>query len=562
MEKFKKILFVLVISFLCISVVPYVTNDNISSAEASAGRKLKMNKTKANIIKGEKLQLTLLGSTGKVKWTSSKKSVATVNAKGMVTAKNKGTTIITATLNKEKYKCKLIVETPKFNKKKIELKVGDTYTLKLSGTKRSATWKSSDMSVATVSNGRVVVKGAGTTMISANINEKIYKCKIIVRKPKLNAYNISLYKGETYQLKVTESKGKISWSADDTSIVKVNSNGFVSARNAGITFVKAKIGNVTVKCKITVKSPLDAIYFEQNEMNLKADESKNLKVNLLPLTHSDKLNVEYSVTDPSVLKIAKINNDTVSVTGLKEGSSIVTASCNGISSQCKITVTKADIKILHREQDITDQQFEIGESVYLDLSINSSNVTNKTVVWKSENTKVADFMPNSSMLVPLAAGTTMITADVEGKTVSAKITVNMPIDFTYSVNDRGIELSIKNRGKYHVYMSNCVTINQQYGYDLFRGFSLHTSSERIYNGSSFVYVKVYTFYEETNITVLSGNTKNMHYSMKQKYDELPVDKNQLHNLEIYFSYGNAEYKAYVNSEKELVYEIIKSTSLW
>lgn len=45
----------------------------------------------------------------KIKWTSSKKSVATVNNKGVVVAKKKGVATITAKIGKKKYKCKVTV---------------------------------------------------------------------------------------------------------------------------------------------------------------------------------------------------------------------------------------------------------------------------------------------------------------------------------------------------------------------------------------------------------------------------------------------------------------------
>jgi hypothetical protein len=47
--------------------------------------------------------------TGKVKWTSSNKKVATVTSKGKVTAKAKGKSVITATYGKKTYQCNIKV---------------------------------------------------------------------------------------------------------------------------------------------------------------------------------------------------------------------------------------------------------------------------------------------------------------------------------------------------------------------------------------------------------------------------------------------------------------------
>ena len=47
--------------------------------------------------------------TKKVKWSSNKKTIATVTRKGKVTAKKQGTAVITAKIGKKKYKCKVKV---------------------------------------------------------------------------------------------------------------------------------------------------------------------------------------------------------------------------------------------------------------------------------------------------------------------------------------------------------------------------------------------------------------------------------------------------------------------
>ncbi len=78
---------------------------------------LKLNKTSLKLKKGKtyKLKATINPTTAskKVKWTTNKKSVATVNASGKVTAKKKGTCYITCKTkdgsNKTK-KCKVTVK--------------------------------------------------------------------------------------------------------------------------------------------------------------------------------------------------------------------------------------------------------------------------------------------------------------------------------------------------------------------------------------------------------------------------------------------------------------------
>ena len=54
--------------------------------------------------------MKILNTSKKVTWSSSKKAVATVSAKGKITAKKAGTTTITGKVNGKKYKCKVTVK--------------------------------------------------------------------------------------------------------------------------------------------------------------------------------------------------------------------------------------------------------------------------------------------------------------------------------------------------------------------------------------------------------------------------------------------------------------------
>ena len=71
----------------------------------------------------------------------------------------------------------------KINKKKKTLRVGDKYTLKITGTSKKVKWTSSNKKVATVnSKGKVKAKKKGTATITAKVGGKKYKCKITVKK--------------------------------------------------------------------------------------------------------------------------------------------------------------------------------------------------------------------------------------------------------------------------------------------------------------------------------------------------------------------------------------------
>ena len=74
--------------------------------------KVKLNKSGIIIYVGDSTNLKVSGVSKKVKWSTSKKAVATVSASGTITAKKSGSTTITAKVNKKTLKCKVTVKNP------------------------------------------------------------------------------------------------------------------------------------------------------------------------------------------------------------------------------------------------------------------------------------------------------------------------------------------------------------------------------------------------------------------------------------------------------------------
>jgi hypothetical protein len=85
---------------------------------------VKLNKTKATLYVGETVKLKLTGIGKRIKWSSSKKSVATVSSTGKVKAKKVGKVTITAKVSGKKYNCKVTVKETKKTDKKIIITAG------------------------------------------------------------------------------------------------------------------------------------------------------------------------------------------------------------------------------------------------------------------------------------------------------------------------------------------------------------------------------------------------------------------------------------------------------
>lgn len=148
------------------------------TAEAAT---IKINKPKASLVKGETLKLKISGTKSKVKWWSSKPKVASVTTKGIVKAKKKGLAKIKAKTNNKTYTCNIKVESPKLNRASLTLKTGNSYQLKLTGTKEKFSWSSSNGEIAAVSkNGNVTAMATGTCTVYATIRKIKYSCNVLV----------------------------------------------------------------------------------------------------------------------------------------------------------------------------------------------------------------------------------------------------------------------------------------------------------------------------------------------------------------------------------------------
>ncbi len=141
---------------------------------------IKLNYSSATLATGDTKTLKVSGSSAKVTWSSSNKSIAAVSSAGKVTAKAPGTVTIYASVSGKKLSSKITVV--KLNYSSATLTTGDTKTLKVSGSSAQVTWTSSNKSVATVSSaGKVTAKAAGTATISATVSGKALKSTITVK---------------------------------------------------------------------------------------------------------------------------------------------------------------------------------------------------------------------------------------------------------------------------------------------------------------------------------------------------------------------------------------------
>ena len=198
-------------------------------------------------------------------WSSSDKTVATVN-NGKVTGKKVGGCIISAKLSSGKIlRCNVTVYDPaELNATTLNLNLGETYNLKVTGLlKRNVTWTSSNTTVATVKNGKITPKKAGKCTITATLSrgkylaKKTLTCKLTVTDPaRISKTSLTLLVGKTSTLKVSGIEGrKVRWSSSNEKVATVD-RGKVKAIAAGKCNIIVKVGNKKLACAVTVTKPL------------------------------------------------------------------------------------------------------------------------------------------------------------------------------------------------------------------------------------------------------------------------------------------------------------------
>lgn len=219
---------------------------------SAASKKIALNKTSVILEAKKTCSLELLNASGTVTWASSDKTVATVTSAGKITAKAAGTCRIAAKYNNKKYYCTVTVVS--LSKKSAALEVGETCKLTLEGISEKVQWRTTDLSVASISStGKITAKKAGTCKVYAKYNDKRYYCTVTVnKKAVLNRTSVNMLKKRTCQLQLTNAVGTVTWKSSDSTVATVSSDGKITTKATGTCRIIARYRNKNYICTVTV----------------------------------------------------------------------------------------------------------------------------------------------------------------------------------------------------------------------------------------------------------------------------------------------------------------------
>lgn len=266
------------------------------------------------------------------KWSSSDKTVATINSKGVVKALKKGTTTITVKAGSLKCTSLLTVKnaTVKMPQNSYEMFSDDTLTI-TPACKKKVSFTSSDENIATISSDGVLTpKTVGEVKITAASKSGSASCTVNIKKRviTLTADRKTLYDGCYAQLTASGGKYAYTYKSSDTSVLTVDNKGLVYTLKAGTAKVTCTSGDLTKSVKFTVKSGKTVKISDTN-----AEVKKGMTYYVKPST--------------SGVTWTSSNTDVATVEGgfvyaAAKGTAIIRASTSDGETDCLITVTAAD----------------------------------------------------------------------------------------------------------------------------------------------------------------------------------------------------------------------------
>ena len=221
------------------------------------------------------------------------------------------------------------------------------------------------------------------------------------------------------------------WTSSNEEVATVSDTGYVEICGVGTAVITVTAGNVKAACKITVPQLIDWIEFDEDEIELKAGQTYQLKPYISPSDATNK-KLKYTSSDT---KVAEVSASGL-VTAKSEGEAKIRAAATDGSDEyavCYVTVT-GKAKVTGITLDRTSAEVKRGEKLTLNVTVSPSYASNKKVVWKSANTKIATVDANGSVTAKAPGRTKITVTSVENSSYQASCTVTVPYKITYKLN--------------------------------------------------------------------------------------------------------------------------------
>ena len=392
-------------------------------------------------------------------WRSDNEKVATVS-NGIITAVGRGTANIIVTVGNHSATLPVTVTVPVtgvefdgIDEVNLDLTTNPKYDLsghvKLSPTDAEAAgynWKSDNTEVATVDeNGVVTAVGKGTANITVEVSNHEATIPVNVKAsvgsvsfdPDLKEVVLDTKVDTTEELKdylvftpEDPDYTNMTWTSSDEKVATVDENGVVTAVGNGNATITVNVDGKTATIPVSVTVPLESITVEKPEVTLYKNESVDVTVTANP-EGAKWRTLKASIKSGDSFAYAEETEAGVKITGLAEGTSIVTVAANdGDTPELvkEITVNVKENRIT--SVDVTaenDDEILRGNTKQLKTSYEVEEPDRETtddtkVTWASSDEEVATVDENG-VVTGLKDGKATITATIAGKSDTYEVTV-------------------------------------------------------------------------------------------------------------------------------------------
>ena len=222
---------------------------------------------------------------------------------------------------------------------------------------------------------------------------------------------------------------------------------YKTKQTSHIFIVSAIMALVIASCKgkETEEINVSSVSVTPDRLEIIEGESAKLTAKISPAAAADRT-VTWTSSDKAIATVDGSGN----VQGLKAGTATITATAEGKSGKCTVTVKEKTVSVTEVSLDRTELTLTEGSSENLTATVKPDNATNKKVTWKSDKTDIAS-VDESGKVTALKAGEATITVTTEdgGKNATCKVTVkskNVPVTGV-EVNPWAVTLSVRGTTK-------------------------------------------------------------------------------------------------------------------
>lgn len=223
----------------------------------------------------------------------------------------------------------------------------------------------------------------------------------------------------------TTTNQSIRWSSENENVVIVNQSGIIKTLSVGTSHITATTldgTNLSAICLITVVPiKIESLVLNPSYVNGQEGEHAQIVVTVLPENATNKT-IAWSSSDE---RVATVDSEGV-VSLLKEGTATITASStdeSGVSASCNITVLMPEILVSSISLNPDSVDGKEGGQIQINATVLPEDAINKTISWGSSDETVAT-VDGTGLISLLKKGTAIITATAtDGSGVSAECAV-------------------------------------------------------------------------------------------------------------------------------------------